>query len=47
MNDYLYKYWGIIIKQTAVKVLDDRDQEIIKALRGLKVQRAQQRLSPI
>ena len=37
MNDYLYKYWGIIIKQTAVKVLDDRDQEIIKALRGLKV----------
>jgi len=37
MNDYLYKYGGIIIKQTSVKALDDRDQEIIKALRGLKV----------
>ncbi len=35
----LYKSGGIIIKQSAVKVLDDRDLEFIEALRSLKVPR--------
>lgn len=35
----MYKSGGIIIKQSAVKVLDDRDLEFIEALRSLKVPR--------
>jgi predicted transcriptional regulator len=35
----MHKSGGIIIKQTAVNVLDDKDLEIIKALRSLDVPR--------
>jgi predicted transcriptional regulator len=35
----MYKSWGIIIKQTSVKVLDEKDLEFIEALRNLKVPR--------
>ena len=35
----LYKSRGIIIKQTSVKVLDERDMEFIEALRSLDVPR--------
>jgi len=40
MIDILYKYGGIRIKRTTVKVLDDRDREIVEALRGLNVLRS-------
>ena len=39
MIKILYKSGGIIIKQSTVKVLDDKDQEFIEALRSLDVQR--------
>ena len=39
MIKLLYKSGGIIIKQSAVSVLDDKDQEFIEALRSLNVQR--------
>jgi len=35
----MYKSRGIIIKQTSVKVLDEKDLEFIEALRNLKVPR--------
>jgi predicted transcriptional regulator len=35
----LYKSRGVIIKQTAVKVLDEKELEFIEALRSLKVPR--------
>ena len=35
----MYKSRGIIIRQSAVNVLDDKDQEFIEALRSLKVPR--------
>jgi predicted transcriptional regulator len=35
----MYKSRGIIIKQTSVKVLDEKDLEFIDALRNLKVPR--------
>jgi predicted transcriptional regulator len=35
----MYKSRGIIIKQTSVKALDERDMEFIEALRNLKVPR--------
>jgi predicted transcriptional regulator len=35
----MYKSRGIIIKQTSVKVLDEKDLEIIAALRNIKVPR--------
>jgi predicted transcriptional regulator len=35
----LYKLGGIIIKQSAIKVLDDKDLEFIEALRSLDVPR--------
>lgn len=35
----MYKSGGIIIKQTSVKVLDEKDLEFIGALRNLKVPR--------
>jgi len=35
----LYKLRGIIIKQSTVNVLDDKDQEFIETLRSLNVQR--------
>jgi predicted transcriptional regulator len=34
---YIYKSEGIIIKETSVKVLDDKDQEFIDTLRSLNV----------
>jgi predicted transcriptional regulator len=37
MITVLYKYRGIIIKQSAVDVLDEKDLEIIETLRSLKV----------
>jgi predicted transcriptional regulator len=39
MIKMLYKSRGIIIKQSAVKVLDEKDLEFIDALRSLDVQR--------
>lgn len=39
MIKLLYKSGGIIIKQSAVSVLDDKDLEFIEALRSLKVPR--------
>lgn len=39
MIKMLYKSGGIIIKQSTVKVLDDKDLEFIEALRSLDVQR--------
>ena len=35
----MYKLRGIIIKQSTVNVLDDKDQEFIETLRSLNVQR--------
>jgi predicted transcriptional regulator len=34
---YMYKSGGIIIKQSTVKVLDDKDMEFVNALRNLRV----------
>jgi predicted transcriptional regulator len=39
MIKMLYKLGGIIIKQSAIKVLDDKDLEFIEALRSLDVAR--------
>ena len=36
---YIYKEKGIIIRQTTVRVLDEKDQEFIDALRSLNVPR--------
>jgi predicted transcriptional regulator len=36
---HIYKERGIIIRQTTVRVLDEKDQEFIDALRSLNVQR--------
>ena len=36
---HIYKERGIIIRQTTVKVLDEKDQEFIDALRSLNVPR--------
>jgi len=36
----MYKSGGIIIKQTTVRVLDDKDMEFIMALRNLRVPRS-------
>jgi len=35
----MYKFGGVIIKEDAVKVLDEKDLEFIDALRSLKVPR--------
>jgi predicted transcriptional regulator len=35
----MYKFGGVIIKEDAVKVLDEKDMEFIDALRSLKVPR--------
>ena len=35
----MYKFGGVIIKEDAVKVLDEKDLEFIDALRSLKVTR--------
>jgi len=35
----MYKFRGIIMKQTSIRVLDERDLEFIEALRNLKVPR--------
>ena len=37
---HMYKSGGIIIKQTTVRVLDDKDMEFIMALRNLRVPRS-------
>ena len=39
MTNNIYKERGIIIKQSTVKVLDEKDLEIIEALRSLDVPR--------
>ena len=39
MSVILYKSRGIIIRQSAINVLDDKDLEIIEALRSLGVSR--------
>jgi predicted transcriptional regulator len=39
MIKMLYKFGGIIIKQSAIRVLDEKDFEFIEALRGLNVSR--------
>ncbi len=39
MIKMLYKLGGIIIKQSAIKVLDDKDLEFVEALRSLDVAR--------
>lgn len=36
----MYKLGGIIIKQSTVKVLDEKDMEFVDALRNLKVPRS-------
>ena len=36
----MYKSGGIIIKQSTVKVLDDKDMEFVDALRNLRVPRS-------
>ena len=35
----MYKSWGIVIRQTSVKVLDEKDLEFVEALRSLDVPR--------
>ncbi len=35
----MYKFRGIIMKQTSIRVLDERDLEFIEAMRNLKVPR--------
>jgi len=37
---HMYKSGGIIIKQSTVKVLDEKDTEFVDALRNLKVPRS-------
>ncbi len=39
MIKMFYKSWGIIIKQSSIKVLDEKDLEFIETLRSLDVQR--------
>jgi predicted transcriptional regulator len=36
----MYKSGGIIIKQTTVKVLDEKDMEFVNGLRNLRVPRS-------
>ena len=38
-NQHIYKERGIIIKETSVKELDEKDLEFVEALRSINVPR--------